>query len=31
MQAYDTQMQLITPDMRQIWLEQFKNDPKKFD
>ena len=31
MEAYDTQMNLITPDTRQIWLDEFENDPKKYD
>lgn len=31
MEAYDTQMHLITPDTRQIWLDEFESDPKKFD
>lgn len=28
---YDLQMELVTPDMRHLWLEEFKQDQKKFD
>ena len=31
MEAYDLQMQLITPDMRKIWADEFQNDPKSTD
>ena len=29
--AYDLQMQLITPHMRNIWQDEFAKDPKKFE
>ena len=31
MEAYDLQLQLITPDMRKIWVDEFQNDPKSTD
>ena len=30
-EAYDLQMELITPNMRHLWLQQWKEDPKRFD
>jgi len=29
--AYDLQMELIAPDMRTLWMMEYKNDRKRFD
>ena len=31
MEAYDTQMELIRPNMRHIWLQEQQKDQRKFD
>ena len=31
MEAYDTQMELIRPNMRHIWLQEQEHDHRKFD